>query len=468
MDCPTCSHVPLEEKELSAGLLFDVCPKCEGVWLDSGELEAMGSKVDGYGPQLAEAANSAEPTQRACPNCRSLFNRIWIAGAEAEPFVCPQCKGTWMASDGFHKLRSFLSRQITRPQETPSTLGSSGRLIKAAVACLLSIAGYKLIGLAPRPKPSVSRPEPAPAPVMASPEPQNPPEVRAGPSEADLRAMIQAEVKGALKPVSAPQFFSDVDVPDYALKPDVSRVALVVGVEKYPSLPAADFGVRDAVAVRDHLLALGFAPRNIMLLTDADATKGRLTAALNTWLPQHVTEGATIFFYYSGHGASDPTSREAYLVPADGVPEDLPDTAFALKQIYAKLTTLKARDVIVAIDSCFSGLGGRSVIARGSRPFVTQMDLNAGRQAKITVLSASGPAQISGTLTTEGHGVFTYFLLKGLNGAAIDGQGRVTVSSLYQYLKPEVEDAARMEKRDQTPQLMTSGNSALVLRSTGL
>lgn len=448
-------------------MLLDVCPKCESVWLDPGELEQMGAKVEGYGQQLAEAANSAQATQRPCPKCRSLFDRIWIAGAEAEPFVCPNCKGAWMDGDVLRRLRTYFSRQASHQTAAPyddvqPQASHSGRLITAAVVGVLSLSGYTLMRSAPPPKP-IPIPEPIPAPAPA-PVPEIVREVRTGPSEADLRALIQTELKGAMRPVSVPRLASDVDEPTYAVQPDASRVALVVGVEKYPSLPSADYAVRDAVAVRDHLLALGFAPRNILLLTDADATKGRLTAALNNWLPQRVSGGGTVFFYYSGHGAPDLASREAYLVPVDGMPEDLADTAIPLKQLYAKLTALNARDVIVTLDSCFSGLGGRSVIASGARPLVTQMDVNAGRRAKITVLAASGPNQISGPLNSEGHGIFTYYLLKGLNGAALDGQGRVTMSSLYQYLRPEVEDAARMEKRSQTPQLMTNGNVSLILR----
>ena len=50
---------------------------------------------------------------------------------------------------------------------------------------------------------------------------------------------------------------SDVDAPTYHRPEDARKFAVVVGIEKYKSLPAAEFAERDAQAVRAHLEALG-------------------------------------------------------------------------------------------------------------------------------------------------------------------------------------------------------------------
>ena len=62
--------------------------------------------------------------------------------------------------------------------------------------------------------------------------------------------------------------------------------------------------------------------------------------------------------------------------------------------------------------------------------------------------------QISGAIESEGHGTFTYFLLKGLNGEALGSDGHVTLVSLYRYMTPHVQDEAHRHSREQTPQLM--------------
>ncbi|MCR4294897.1 MAG: caspase family protein, partial [Elusimicrobia bacterium] len=83
---------------------------------------------------------------------------------------------------------------------------------------------------------------------------------------------------------------------------------------------------------------------------------------------------------------------------------------------------------------------------------------------KVVAFTASAGNQISGSFEEQGHGLFTYYFLKGLNGAAADGSGKVTVKSLYTYIKPVVEDEANRENRNQTPQLMPEASEAITLR----
>ncbi len=246
---------------------------------------------------------------------------------------------------------------------------------------------------------------------------------------------------------------SDADAPSYNTPADEKKFAVIMGVERYEGLPEARFAERDARAMKAHALALGFPERNVVLLTGAQATRTGLVKNVETWLARNVSEGSTVLFYFSGHGAPDAVSGQAYLVPSDGDPAYLEDTGYPLKRLYEKLGALKAKRVLVALDACFSGAGGRSVLPRGARPLVSKVSVGDLSGTKLVALSASGAAQISGTLEEQGHGLFTYYLLKGLNGAARDGKGAVTAGSLLAYMKPLVEDAARRSNREQTPTL---------------
>ena len=251
---------------------------------------------------------------------------------------------------------------------------------------------------------------------------------------------------------------SEVDKPGYTTPENINNFAVVIGVEKYASLPVAEFAERDADAVRAHLTAMGYPTRNVYFLSGQQATRAKIAQSVNTWLPKRVDENSTVFFYYSGHGAPDPKTGQAYLVPVDGDAEDLDSTAYPIRQLYSKLGSLKAQHVIVALDSCFSGAGGRSVIAKGTRPLVSTVDLG-GVPDNLIALTASDKTEISGTIEDQGHGAFTYYMLKGLAGAAKTDSGHVTVQSLYKYLTPKVQDAARLHNRDQTPQLLPTGVS---------
>jgi len=255
---------------------------------------------------------------------------------------------------------------------------------------------------------------------------------------------------------------SDIDSPSYRLSPRPEDYALIVGVGKYSALPEAQYAERDAEAVKKHLLALGLPPRNIVSLSGGKATRGALQGYVEEWLPKNVKPGGSVFFYYSGHGAPDPKTGQAYLVPWDGDAAFLQSTAYPLKQLYASLGKLKAKSVIVALDSCFSGAGGRSVLAQGARPLVAQVEEGVGGESRLTVFAAASSDEITGTLAEQGHGAFTYYFLKGLGGGARDKSGAVTVQSLFDYLRPNVQDEAHRQNREQTPKLL-GGRTAEVL-----
>ncbi|MCX5797683.1 MAG: caspase family protein [Elusimicrobia bacterium] len=253
---------------------------------------------------------------------------------------------------------------------------------------------------------------------------------------------------------------SGLDAPAFRLKPRPSDLAVIVGIENYRRAPRADFAENDAAAVEANLLALGFPQRNIIRLIGDDATRSRIQAYLVEWLPKNVKPDSTVFFYYSGHGAPDPQSGEAYLLPSDGDPSFLKTTAYPLKEVFASLDRLPAKQVVVALDSCFSGAGGRSVIAQGARPLVTRM--TAADTGRLVVFAAAQGEQIAGSNSADAHGLFTHHFLQGLAGGAKGRSGRVTARGLYDYLKPLVEDDARRENREQSPTLRGPGEAELV------
>jgi uncharacterized caspase-like protein len=241
-----------------------------------------------------------------------------------------------------------------------------------------------------------------------------------------------------------------------------------VGIEKYEGLPAAAYAERDAAAAADFAAALGVPARGIVTLTGSHATRSGLAKQLEGWLPAEAVEASTVYVYYAGLGAADPKTGAAYLVPFDGDPEYLEQTAYPLKRLYEKLGELKARRVILILDSCFSGAGGRCVAAKGA--WARAQGVEAGfnsADGKIAVLAAADRDQTTGANDEKGHGLFTYRLFEGLNGAAKDGSGRTTLKSLFDEAKPKIVDDARRAGREQTPRLESGGSATdrVVLRT---
>ena len=243
--------------------------------------------------------------------------------------------------------------------------------------------------------------------------------------------------------------------PTFSVPERLDDLAVIVGIESYSDIASkATYAERDADAFKAHVRALGVPERNIVLLKGSRAGRASLVKNIEQWLPRLAKADSRVYFYFSGHGAPDVKTGQAYLVPWDGDPNFLESTGYPVSQLYKKLAELPSHHILVAMDSCFSGAGGRSVLASGARPLVAKIDTGTA-PAKITVLAASASSEISGALDEKGHGAFTYFLLQGLDS------GKSTPKDLADYLTPRVQDEAKRLNRDQTPQLLGDGSWSL-------
>ncbi|MBI5211837.1 MAG: caspase family protein [Nitrospirae bacterium] len=259
-----------------------------------------------------------------------------------------------------------------------------------------------------------------------------------------------------------PLIKSDVDeLPAIKAKPNKNSYAIVIGIENYrQKLPKADYAVADAKTMTEYLTkVMGYPEENVVTLTNDHAAKSDFEKYFEKWLWNNVEKDSTVFIYYSGHGAPNPKTGDAYLVPYDGDPTFIAETGYSLKRLYESLGKLQAKEIIVALDSCFSGAGGRSVIAKGSRPLVMTMESSA-IPSKVAVLSSSSGDQISSTYEEKGHGLFTYFMLKGIK------DGITEIGELFDYLKPHVGRTARkVYNNEQTPQLIAPEKKKVFLRN---
>lgn len=279
--------------------------------------------------------------------------------------------------------------------------------------------------------------------------------VGTGLSASDIERIANAVRPAPASPAAPASTYPDSPAPSFTVAERPHDLAVIVGVETYSDIASkAPYAERDADAFKAHVRALGVPERNIVLLKGPKAGKASLEKNLEAWLPRMVKPSSRVYFYFSGHGAPDVKTGQAYLVPWDGDPNFLEETAYPVAKLYKKLGALPAKQVLVAMDSCFSGAGGRSVLASGARPLVGKIDTGTA-PSKLTVLAASASNEISGSLDDKGHGAFTYFLLEGMNA------GKTTPKALNEYLTPRVQDEARRLNRDQTPQLQGDGSWSL-------
>lgn len=253
--------------------------------------------------------------------------------------------------------------------------------------------------------------------------------------------------------VEPPLARSDIDDPPRAGSAGrPNAYAVIIGVRQYRrDLPEADFADSDARLVKRYLIeTLGFEESNVATLINEEATKGDLEKYLESWLPNRVEKGAEVVVYYSGHGSPNPASGEAFLVPYDGDPTYLAKTGYPLARLYAEMGKLPAASVTLVMDACFSGAGGRSVLAKGAKPLVTEIRQDR-LPGNLVVLSASAGDQVSHAYREKGHGLFTYFLLKAFKD--FPDRNASSWKTAFDAAAPQVTRVARREyNADQAPQ----------------
>ena len=229
---------------------------------------------------------------------------------------------------------------------------------------------------------------------------------------------------------------------------------VAVGVERYrDDLPEALHAEADARAFAQFAeTTLGVPPRQIKLLLNERAGKADLSSVLEEWLPRNATKpGGTVFIYFSGHGAPDPETGDAYLVPWDADPAYIKTRGYAIARVYENLGALKNQQVIALFDACFSGSGDRSVLAKGTRPLVPVKDV---RPTGVIAFSASAANQTTGASPNSQHGLFTHHLLAGMYGEAdANGDATINLGELSNYVSSRVTRDARLDNREQEPTL---------------
>lgn len=240
--------------------------------------------------------------------------------------------------------------------------------------------------------------------------------------------------------------------------------AVVVGVEDYAFVADVPYATRDARAFYDTLVyTVGVPPSRVRLL-DRGAGKEQILDALKT-AGQEVGAGGTVWVYFAGHGAADPSTGERLLL-GDDVRQD--PTGFAQRGVRVEeakaLAAAGGGSVVLLVDACYSGLGrGGDELIAGKRFLVPAYARPTN--PSIVEWNAAAGDQLSGPLHAVGHGAFTYFAVGALRGWA-DGHvsgvrdGKVTAEEAHLF----VTDALRtVQIHDQVPQLAVVHGAERVL-----
>ncbi len=249
--------------------------------------------------------------------------------------------------------------------------------------------------------------------------------------------------------------------------PERDAVAIIIGIQSYKNLPPARFANSDARLFSEYAQRLlGVRSDKIRLLTDGDAGEIDIARAFRSWLMRNVNKGKTdVYIFYSGHGLPSDDGKSLYLLPHNVDRDFIDKTAINQAELISLTEATGAKTVTMFIDSCYSGQtrNGDALLVN-ARP-VTLKSKSTGYPSTFTVLTASAPDQISWSSDELGHGIFSYYLMKGMEGGADGNQdGKLTAGELHAYLLDKVNRQAAIQNKKQQPQLVGDPDQIVISR----
>lgn len=222
--------------------------------------------------------------------------------------------------------------------------------------------------------------------------------------------------------------------------------ALVIGNDDYQHLPDLKTAVADATEVAG-LLERHYGFSTTLL---RNASRYDILAALNA-LREKLTSGDNLLIYYAGHGELDEVNNRGHWLPVDAEPESTANWVSTVA-VTDVLNIMKARQILLVVDSCYAGALTRSSVARLAAGATGEERLHwlrtVSQKRSRTVLTSGGLAPVLDAGGGGRHSVFAKALLEVLagNSDVLDGH------RLHREVAARVSFAADNVGFDQVPE----------------
>ena len=266
------------------------------------------------------------------------------------------------------------------------------------------------------------------------------------------------------KVVKQQDFYANLNPFAKVGKKKSDSLAIIIGVEKYENTFSAPFAKRDAELFYDFASnIMGIPQENITLLINKEATLVNTIKTIRK-LKNKITKNKTdIYLFFSGHGLASTEDSDVYLFPYNGDPEVLDISALKRDEIFQQIADYEPASVTVFLDTCYSGAtrSNELLIASAKPIFLEVAPTNI--PSNFTLISASANNQIASSLDGAEHGLFSYYLMKGLEGGADNNDDKkITSEEIFTFVAAKVEVEAFNIGRTQTPQIIGDRDKILV------
>jgi WD40 repeat protein len=237
-----------------------------------------------------------------------------------------------------------------------------------------------------------------------------------------------------------------------------NKYAIVIGISKYKNLNSNSnnkiknlkYADKDAKNFSDFLKDDKYSGGNwnIKLLVNENATINNIDMTISETLNK-ANENDLIFIFFSGHARQHPINNdEIYLLSYDFNLDDY-TSGFNYSTLLKRISRCKCKHIISFIDSCHSGGLGLSKGEKSNYYDELMEQIKNMKENKVFITSCKGNQQ-SFEDDDFKMGVFTYFLIKGLKGAAKNTKNSqyVMIGDLYEYVRENVKQYTEKKEKE--------------------
>jgi len=216
-----------------------------------------------------------------------------------------------------------------------------------------------------------------------------------------------------------------------------SKKAIVIGISDYDLLQPLDFCKTDGTKMYDLLRSLGYEILDRHKLIGRVKREGMRDAIIDFFRNRNVRPRDMLLFYYSGHGVLD-AYGDHYFAASALDPFDPDIEGFLFDELTKIINKSISQKIVTILDCCYSGAaklgkGSEEDAANAGRKAIDEkssfLEFSQGR----CILAASQAYQKAFETAQRNHSLFTYYLLEGLGGQAVNNDGHVTPDSLGKY-----------------------------------
>ncbi|MBU4487272.1 MAG: caspase family protein, partial [Candidatus Delongbacteria bacterium] len=229
---------------------------------------------------------------------------------------------------------------------------------------------------------------------------------------------------------------------------EISLYVFAVGINKYKN-PALNlnYAENDAKGIADFFRRSGteyFKKVEIKDIYNEQATKEGILAKLKEL--ENTNPQDAVLIYLAGHGEN--INEKWYFIPHELIyperEEDVIAKAISSDELSNSIMNIKAQKVLVLIDACKSGAVLLAFRGFEDRKALSQLSRATG----VHVVAASSKDQFATEVKELGHGVFTFTVLEGLNGKAVNIGETITVRKLMSYIEEQLPEITKKYRQE--------------------